>query len=81
MKFLFPCLLLGLLACGATEEQLRARAAFDLQCPEGKLQLTQLDDRTQGVRGCDKQATYVESCHGQGRTDCTWVLNSDSNHK
>jgi hypothetical protein len=67
---------------GASVEQLRARAAFDLQCPESSITLVHLDDRTQGVTGCGQRATYVESCtmmdgYG-GKHDCTWVLNTDS---
>jgi hypothetical protein len=77
MKKLLPCLLLSLLACGATEEQLRTRAAFDMKCPESELRITDIDDRTKGVRGCDQQGTYVESCAHE-RQDCTWVLNSDA---
>jgi hypothetical protein len=47
-----------------------------MQCSEDQLQLTRLDDRTMGVRGCGQQGTYVESCDNQ--MDCTWVLNTDS---
>jgi hypothetical protein len=69
-------------ACGATEEQLRARAAFDMSCPNEQLTLVQIDDRTQGVTGCGQKATYVESCGMRdgygGKHDCTWVLNTDS---
>jgi hypothetical protein len=79
---LAPLVLLGVCACGATEEQLRARAAFDLSCPKDQLSLVQLDDRTQGVTGCGQKATYVESCGMRdgygGKHDCTWVLNTDS---
>jgi hypothetical protein len=74
---------LSVSACaGATEEQLRARAAFDMSCPQGKIHLVQLDERTQGVTGCGQKGTYVETCghvdgYG-GKHDCTWVLNTDS---
>ena len=72
---------LGVFGCGASEEQLRSRAAFDLKCPQGQLEITEIDDRTRGVRGCDGQATYVESCTAPDRSSgCTWVMNSDS-HK
>src|SRR5947209_4258169 len=49
--------LLGIGCGGATVEQLRARAAFDLQCPEASIKLVELDDRTQGVTGCGQRAT------------------------
>lgn len=79
MKQVF-CLVAGLatFACGASEEQLRTRAAFDMKCSEDQLNLIEIDDRTTGVRGCGQQATYVESCANANRTDCTWVLNTDS---
>ena len=77
MKKLLPCLLLSLLGCGATEAQLRTRAAFDMKCPKSQLVITDIDGRTKGVRGCDQQGTYVESCTN-GKEDCTWVLNSDA---
>ena len=43
--------------------------------------MTQIDDRTMGVRGCGQRAVYVESCNGPKggmATECTWVLNSDT---
>ena len=67
-----------LLGCGATVSQLKSRASFDLQCPESEIVIVDIDSRTKGVRGCDKQATYVESCAAENRTNCTWVLNSDA---
>ncbi|HEY3255573.1 MAG TPA: hypothetical protein VGJ91_16560 [Polyangiaceae bacterium] len=60
---------------GATEEQLRARAAFDLDCSESSLRVIEIDEQTSGVRGCGQRATYVQRCQAQ-KTDCTWVLNS-----
>ena len=78
----FLAVLAALLACGgATTDQLRARAAFDLQCEEAQLSVVKIDERTQGVRGCGQQATYVESCDGPKggtSTECTWVMNTDS---
>lgn|GEM_PF-888820 len=74
-KLILAALLL--LGCGATQQQLVDRAAYDLQCPKEQLQVHQIDNRTQGVRGCGQQVAYVESCDGQ-RTNCSWVLNADS---
>jgi hypothetical protein len=77
-----PRVLLGVLgfttvtACEVDEEQLRARAAFDMQCRQEDLRVIYIDDRTRGVRGCGKQLTYV--CAGPNEADCTWVLNTDS---
>lgn len=62
---------------GASVEQLKARATFDLQCPAPATEVVELDARTRGVRGCGKQLTYVELC--DNRPDgwhCTWVINS-----
>jgi hypothetical protein len=77
---LLPILAL-LAACAADTESLRVRAAFDMQCTQAELQLTELaggDRNTNGtgavygVRGCGKQATYV---YGPQHT---WLMNSDS---
>jgi hypothetical protein len=77
--------LVGLLsACddAATLEQLRARAAYDLDCPQSKIKTVELDERTRGVSGCGQRATYVEACDRVGqygvKSDCTWVMNSDA---
>jgi len=62
----------------ATGPQLTRRAAFDLACPASALRYERIDQRSQGVMGCDKHATYVESCDGareRADTICTWVLN------
>jgi len=81
-KALAAFVLLLVSGCGATPDQLRARAAFDLSCPKDQLSLVKLDDRTQGVTGCGQKATYVENCGSHdgygGKHDCTWVLNTDS---
>jgi hypothetical protein len=83
-SFLFAslALTLGLGACmqAATTSQLQTRAAFDLQCNQSQVQVVDIDGRTRGVRGCDRQATYVESCDGpreNASTQCTWVLNGE----
>jgi hypothetical protein len=78
-RFLAP-LALVLTACvaHAQTDQLLGRAAFDLHCSESLLQLTQIDEMTIGVRGCNQQAVYVDSCDGPRdnmSTSCTWVMN------
>jgi hypothetical protein len=80
---LFGSFVMGLAGCGASLEQLHARAAFDLNCPEAQLQVVKIDQRTQGVRGCGRQATYVESCTDPMRSSgtCTWIMNTDSGQK
>ncbi len=71
----------GMMANLKTERQadLRQRASFDLGCTADKLEITPLDDAarshgggTTGVRGCDKQATYVWDAYGTG-----WIMNND----
>ena len=72
----------ALLACGgATKDQLKTRAAFDLNCSEGEVQVIKLDSKTRGVSGCGRRATYVESCDGPPSAirQCTWVMNVVSN--
>lgn len=82
------CLLwsVGLLwscATGAGVEKLRARAAFDFNCPERDIEIFELDERTSGVRACGQQGTYVETCDSpyKARETCTWVLNADSSEE
>lgn len=73
--------LLTLGCASASEDQLRARAAYDMECKQDRLYIIELDDRTRGVQGCGQKATYVESCDGVRSnllTECTWVLNTDS---
>ena len=80
-RYVLVALAFVLAACGgASADQLRSRAAFDMSCPENQLQVIELDGRTQGVTGCGRRNTYVESCEQYGRTagktGCTWVLNA-----
>ena len=44
---------------------LRERAAYDLACPAGELEIKVIDDRTFGAAGCDRRATY-KAVRGQG---------------
>ncbi len=81
--------LVSCVAASASTGQLRARASFDLNCPDTQLEIVPIDGRTKGVRGCGQQATYVESCEqhagayvgpgtgGSYRSSCTWMLNTD----
>lgn len=69
----------GSVGAGSSSDRdtLRPRAAFDLDCTQQQLHVTQLNDTTYGVRGCGRQATYVWSCHsvGSSGTECDWNLN------
>src|SRR5437899_1533683 len=81
-----PIVLLLVAGCGgslggwshATGEQLTRRASFDLDCASSNLRYNRIDTQTQGVVGCGKHATYVESCgriSASSDAECTWVLN------
>ncbi len=62
---------------GANQAQLMERASFDLDCPKKEILVTDLGDSARGVRGCGKQASYIETCTGQrgyATTTCTWTL-------
>ena len=50
----------------AREGTVRTRAAFDLNCPEDKLEVVTLSsfDATFGARGCGKRATYLWRSNG-----------------
>lgn len=50
---------------------LRSRASYELQCPETQLQITELGDKTAGVDGCGRRATYVYNSDAGA-----WLLNS-----
>jgi hypothetical protein len=62
--------------CGATDEQLHARAAIDLDCRAEAISSRALDSETQVADGCGHQAIYVQTCSGHNHTGCTWMLNS-----
>ncbi len=67
------------------DDQLRARASFDLQCPKDSLEIVPIKQEPTvfhedilftviaGVRGCNQQVTYVYEGH-RG----LWLLNTDS---
>ena len=58
----------------ATPQQLHARAAFDLACHPGWLQVYALGDGVRGVIGCGQRITYVEQCElVEERRRCLWV--------
>jgi len=75
--------LLGAFACatGPSSSELLQnlrlvkRASFDLGCAE-PLGVTNIDDRTRGVRGCGRQATYVQLCDAPVDVvtrSCVWL--------
>jgi hypothetical protein len=69
---LAACIVLA--GCGATQTQLRTRAAFDLACAPGAIRTEAIDGATQLATGCGKRAIYVEMFNNSRNP--TWLLNS-----
>lgn len=67
-----------LAGCGATIEQLKSRASYDMNCPEEELVVINIDHRTKGIRGCGKKSTYLENCEHMARirSSCAWKLDT-----
>ncbi len=67
-----------LAGCGSAakrfDSELKKRAGFDLKCSEDQLKVTEIDSKTAGVEGCNKQATYI-------RMNKTWIMNTDLSKK
>ena len=75
---LLPLILVAACYAQASRDHLVQRAAFDLNCDQSQLRYTSIDNQTIGVVGCNRRATYVETCDGSRTgmtTSCTWVLN------
>lgn len=73
----FALLLAACAGPGATAEQLKARATFDLECPEPEVQVHDLGARVRGVVGCGRRLSYVEVCETRpDGTHCAWVINA-----
>jgi hypothetical protein len=70
-----------LTGCGhhATPQQLRSRAADELNCPADNLRVRDLDERRRWVAGCGKSRTYAEECRrdNQGAESCGWQPQPD----
>lgn len=55
-------------------DRLRTRAAFDLSCEKSGLELSQLDEKLWGVRGCDRRSVYRAVATGKGgRLRVEWI--------
>jgi len=70
------CAVVSLLGCGASLQQLKTRAALDLECEAGAISLQQVDKLTQQASGCGKRAIYVQQ-YNQQQVAATWLLNSE----
>lgn len=81
------------LGCEETTEApakhpVKARAPFDLHCPERELNFDKLDENTLGVSGCGRHATYVRICRDRieanpvyidSEEECRWLMDSAGN--
>jgi hypothetical protein len=61
--------------CGATFEQLQARAALDLECQPAAISAHSVEGQTRVASGCGKQAIYVETCSVK-----TGILGRENGH-
>jgi len=52
-------------------EKVRTKAAFDLQCSEGQLTVSKIDNGSYGAVGCGKRAAYV------GKDDSCWDVRNE----
>ena len=83
LKIMFAGCVAACATTGATGQQLTRRASFDLDCAPGDLRYRRIDSQTQGVLGCGRRATYVETCSRPSQyseLECTWVLNGSVEH-
>jgi hypothetical protein len=64
-KIAVTLIAVALIACVPPTEAVAPVAEFDLQCPRANLSYTQLNEKTIGVKGCGKQAKYVEICQSK----------------
>lgn len=51
-------LLISLVGCGATLEQLQTQAATEFSCPQGEIQRESLGEYLEKVTGCGKTGVY-----------------------
>jgi hypothetical protein len=82
LSAILPAVLSCALSHDALMQNLRKRAAFDMDCPPDQLRLTELSEsaggkvNTVGVRGCEQQAVYVRA-----NEHTNWVLDSKKDRK
>ena len=64
-KVLTIALAIGLLMqlCGCSPvSTVTKQAAFDLNCPEGQIQVQEITSHNYGAVGCGQKASYLASC-------------------
>lgn len=60
---------------GNNQVLLKKQASLELKCPQNKLQLKTIAERTVGITGCKHRAVYLEECTDSfffGRLHCNW---------
>ena len=60
--FLTLILSLFVVGCASGGGTVKDRAAFDLDCPKDKIEVTNIGGTSYGASGCGKKATYT--CNG-----------------
>lgn len=67
----------GCASVSIMDKKIRTRSSFDFNCAEQSIEVTHIDGRVFGARGCDHQATYIAvgGCHHRF-APCTIILNS-----
>lgn len=70
-------LLQGCASVAIIDKKVRTRSSFDLNCPQESIEVSQIDGRVFGARGCDRRASYVVlgGCHHRF-APCNVILNS-----
>ena len=52
-------LIFTLSGCVSAMPHVKKKAAFDLNCPEGKIEVTSLGGTSYGAKGCEQQISYT----------------------
>lgn len=64
------CLLAGAASCGAASNKIQSRAAFDLDCPEAQVTVSEGQGCNYYARGCGKKAAYTAHAQNSDSMAC-----------
>jgi hypothetical protein len=82
--------LLGCVTSQGMQDNVRRRAAFDLDCPQDKIQVVEIESPARtavgalgswGARGCGRQATYVQDKPNSATVIMNSPVREDSSNK